>query len=70
MTFEVNINSFLSRGGRSMMAGSTGSTPSDCAGGPSINILIQRICMAFSGLGSPNVVDSAINDNAATEVES
>ena len=28
-------------------------------------ILIQRICMAFSGLGRPIIVDSVISDRAA-----
>jgi hypothetical protein len=51
-----------------MTAGSTGSTPSDCAGGPSIRILIHRICIAFKGFGNPSVVEMAMNDNAATDV--
>lgn len=53
-----------------MTAGSTGSTPNDCAGGPSIRILIHKICIAFKGFGRPKVVDKATNDRAATEVES
>ena len=43
---------------------STGSTPRLCAGGPSIIILIQRICIAFRGLGKWKTVENAINDNA------
>jgi len=68
MTFAVNIGASRCRGGRSMTAGSTGSTPSDCAGGPSIKILIHRICIAFRGFGNPSVVEMAMNDNAATDV--
>jgi hypothetical protein len=70
MTFDVKIKASRWRGGRSMTAGSTGSTPKDWAGGPSIRILIQRICIAFNGLGNPRVVDNATSDNAATDVES
>ena len=57
------------RGGRDMTAGSTGSTPSDWAGGPSMRMFIQRICIAFRGLGKPSVVDNATSDKAATEVD-
>lgn len=35
------------------------------AGGPSIIILIQRICIAFNGFGIPIRVARAINDKAA-----
>ena len=35
-----------------------------CAGGPSIIILIHRICIAFRGLGHPNTIDNVIRDNA------
>lgn len=45
---------------------STGSTPRLCAGGPSIMILIQSICIAFKGFSNSNNVEIAINDNAAT----
>ena len=34
----VRTRAFLERGGSVIMRGSTGSTPRDCAGGPSINI--------------------------------
>uniref|UniRef100_A0A224XRN4 Uncharacterized protein n=1 Tax=Panstrongylus lignarius TaxID=156445 RepID=A0A224XRN4_9HEMI len=44
---------------------STGSTPKLCAGGPSIIMLIQSICMALSGLGIPKSVAKAIKDKAA-----
>ena len=70
INLEVRIRSSRCRGGRDMTAGSTGSTPRDWAGGPSMRILIQRICIAFKGLERPNVVDNATRDNAATEVES
>ena len=69
MTFGVSINASRCRGGRDMTAGSTGSTPNDCAGGPSMRILIHKICIAFNGFGNPNVVDNATKDNAATEVD-
>ena len=36
-----------------------------CAGGPSMMMLIHRICMALSGFGSCIMVDSAISVNAA-----
>lgn len=35
------------------------------AGGPSIMMLIQRICIAFNGFGKWNTVDSVIRLNAA-----
>lgn len=31
-------------------------------------MLIQRICMAFSGFGMPINVDNAINESAAIDV--
>lgn len=37
-------------------------------GGPSMMILIQRICIAFNGFGMPIKVDNAINDSAAIDV--
>ena len=52
------------------MASSTGSTPSDCAGGPSITMLIQRICIALSGFGSPKMVAMVSMVNAAKDVDS
>lgn len=47
---------------------STGSTPSDCAGGPSMIILIHRICMAFRGFAIPMSVARAIRERAAMDV--
>lgn len=47
---------------------STGSTPNDWAGGPSIMMLIHSICMALSGLAMPISVASAISDKAAMDV--
>lgn len=38
----VNTGAFRLRGGRLITSGSTGSTPRDCAGGPSM--IISRIC--------------------------
>lgn len=41
----------------------------DCLpGGPSMMMLIQRICIAFNGFGMPIKVDNAINDSAAIDV--
>lgn len=37
-----------------------------CAGGPSIIILIHKICIAFRGLGNPNITDKVISERAAT----
>ncbi len=70
MTFLVKISASLRRVGLCITAGSTGSTPRDCAGGPSMRILIQRICIAFSGLGRPRVVARATRERAATDVDS
>lgn len=39
--------------------------PNLCAGGPSIIILIQSICIAFNGFGTPINVARAIKDSAA-----
>jgi len=36
-----------------------------CAGGPSIMMLIHRICIAFSGFGSCIIVDSVMRVSAA-----
>ena len=47
------------------MSGSTGSTPNDWAGGPSIMILIHKICIAFKGFGIRQMVAMAISDKAA-----
>ena len=41
------------RGGRDMTAGSTGSTPRDCAGGPSIRI--SRKCISGGQTGTDGV---------------
>lgn len=38
MRARVRTRAVRERGGRDMMAGSTGSTPRDCAGGPSMRI--------------------------------
>lgn len=54
-TFKIRLRVimgwFTLRGGCLRTSGSTGSTPRLCAGGPSMMILIHRICMAFNGLG-------------------
>ncbi|KAH3670578.1 hypothetical protein OGAPHI_001093 [Ogataea philodendri] len=69
-TATVRIRSDRDLGGLFITSWSTGSTPSDWAGGPSIRMLIHRICMAFSGFGRLNKVDTAISDSAATDVDS
>ena len=68
-TLEVRIFASRFRGGLVMTAGSTGSTPRDCAGGPSMRILIHRICIALSGFSRPKSVEKATRDKAATEVD-
>ncbi len=40
MTRRVRTRAFLERGGRDIMEGSTGSTPRDWAGGPSIRMSV------------------------------
>lgn len=45
-------------GGRRSLADSP--VPHLCAGGPSMMMLIHRICMAFSGLGRSHTVDRAM----------
>ncbi|OLY78695.1 hypothetical protein AYI68_g7248 [Smittium mucronatum] len=67
-TLLLSIGALRGRGGNIMLLWSGGSTPNDWAGGPSIRILIHRICMAFKGFGRPNAVDTAISDSAATLV--
>jgi hypothetical protein len=69
------IGASLERGGSLQTSGSTASTPllvsyeeetyNDCANGPSHIILIQRICIAFKGLGHPKRVENPISDKAA-----
>lgn len=79
----VNAGEPRGRGGRDMTSGSTGSTPRDCAGGPSImmsndvsyfhqiiivNLLIHNICIAFSGLSNPKHVQMNTKLKAAALV--
>lgn len=40
-----------------------------CAGGPSMMILIHKICIALSGLGNCSKVDKAMSDRAAMLLE-
>lgn len=65
--FEI-IGSFTLRGFCLSTSWSTGSTPKDWAGGPSIIMLIHNICMAFSGFAMPINVANAIKDRAAIDV--
>ncbi len=64
MRLRLIIDSFVDLGGFLSTSGSTGSTPRLCAGGPSMIMLIHRICMAFRGLGKWNMVENAIRDKA------
>jgi len=66
----VIMGAFFFLGGRRMIAGSTGSTPRDCEGGPSIRILIKRICIGLRGLSSPRIVLRVISVSAAAAVDS
>lgn len=66
----VKMGAVLGRGGRFIASRSTGSTPSDCEGGPSMMTLMKRICIALSGFGSPSAVERVMRDRAATAVES
>lgn len=50
----VMISSPRRRGGRCITAGSTFSTPRLCASGPSMMMLIHRICMGFRGWADPS----------------
>lgn len=63
-------DAFFGRGGRFMTVLFTGSTPSDCDGGPSMITLMKRICMALSGLRMRSAVEIVIKLSAATAVES
>ena len=62
---NVIIGSLTFRGGFDIMSESTGSTPRLWAGGPSMIMLIHKICIAFKGFGICNKVDMAINNSAA-----
>jgi len=64
----VMIGAFFFLGGRHITAGSTGSTPRDCEGGPSIRMLIKRICIALRGLDRPSIVLRVISVRAAAAV--
>lgn len=64
----VIIGCFTFRGFCLSTSWSTGSTPRDCAGGPSIMMLIHKICMAFSGLAMSIRVARAIRARAAIDV--
>ena len=66
---RVIMSSVFFLGGRLIIELSTASTPKDWAGGPSIMMLIQRICIAFKGFGLPRNVVTATRDIAATDVD-
>lgn len=61
----VIMGCLVLRGGCFNTSWSTGSTPRLCAGGPSMMMFIQRICIAFRGLGIFISVDNAIKERAA-----
>lgn len=64
----VIIGASFFRGGRRITAGSTGSTPRLWLGGPSMRILMNKICIALSGLLSPSIVLRVISVSAAAAV--
>merc|ERR1719419_2046358 len=67
---RVSMCSWGFRGGFRSTVGSTGSRPSDCAGGPSMMTLIHRICMGLRGLGTSSRVEREMSIRAAIEVDS
>merc|ERR1719376_124838 len=70
MSALVRMGSLIFRGGFLRTVWSTGSSPSDCAGGPSMITLIQRICMGLRGLGTSSSVDKEMSIRAEIEVDS
>ena len=51
MRARVRTRALFARGGRAIIEESTGSTPNDCAGGPSIRISIEgRLVLRSNGL--------------------
>ena len=65
---RVTMGSSALRGLACSIFESTGSTPKLCAGGPSMMILIHNICIAFNGVGNPNIVATLAMVNAANDV--
>ena len=61
---------FSSLGGMFMMFSSDPSIPSDCAGGPSIIMFIQRSCIGLNGSGIASIDESNIVNIAAMFVDS
>ena len=57
-------------GGCNLTAESHGSTPNDCAGGPSMMMLIHNTWVGFNGGGNPSTFAPATIPNAAKEVDS
>jgi hypothetical protein len=68
MRGRVMMSSCCLRGGRCITDESTDSTPRDCARGPSMMMLIHKICMGLSGLGRPIKLFIATRLKAATDV--
>ena len=62
---ERRVVTLVFLGGLFMMSFSGGSTPRLWAGGPSMMMLIQRICIGFRGFGVCIRVDRVIRDRAA-----
>lgn len=56
----LSIVSVIHRGGCLIVSLSTGSTPKLWAGGPSMMMLIHKICIALSGFGRLSTVDRVI----------
>merc|ERR1719400_2267492 len=61
----LSIACFTSLGGFFISSLSAGSTPRLWAGGPSMMMLIQRICIGFKGLAVPMSVDTEMRERAA-----
>ena len=66
---RVTMGSSAFRGLARKICPSTGSTPRLWAGGPSIIMLIQRICIAFRGEGNPKAVATLAIARAAKDVD-
>lgn len=69
ITNDLEIMAFFTFLGRCLSTSwSTGSTPNDCAGGPSMMMLIHKICIAFNGFGIPIKVARVMRERAAIDV--
>ena len=70
MSLEFGKPSSTGLGGRPMTLPWRFSTPKATAGGPSMRILMTRICVAVNGSSQPKIkVEITINATAATLVD-